>query len=99
MIIPTRFIFDWQHVNSSQAVSTLAAGSSPWAFTWLYSHGTHQPDCTRSSIRHGLWTQSLIGPSVEVPVPSRRWIRSSHAVAPANISVVSDASLQPVMSW
>ena len=74
-------------------------GSSPAALISPPPHGTHHPDCARSSLRHGLWTHSLIGPSVEVPVPSPRWTRSSHAVAPANISVVSEVVLQPVISW
>ena len=42
-----------------------------------------------------------IGPSVEVPVPSPRWTRSSHAVAPVNIpvEVVSEVVVHPVISW
>ena len=76
-------------------------GSSPAGLIPPPPHGTHQPDCTRSSARHGLWTHSLIGPSVEVPVPSPRWTRSSHAVAPVNIpvEVVSEVVVQPVISW
>ena len=100
MIMPDLFIFAWQHVISSHVVSP-TAGSYPSMCMKFGSHGTHHPDCARSSLRHGLWTHSLIGPLVEVPVPSPRWTRSSHAVAPANISVesISEVVLQPVISW
>ena len=85
-------------LSPSQAVSTPAAGSSPAALENMPPHGTHHPDCTRSFTRHGLWTHTLDGPSVEV-VPSRS-SRLSHAPASVNMSVevVSAASLQPLMS-
>ena len=84
MIMPDLFIFAWQHVISSHVVSP-TAGSYPSMCMKFGSHGTHHPDCARSSLRHGLWTHTLDGPSVEV-VPSRS-SRLSHAPASVNMSV------------
>ena len=56
-------------------------GSSPAALISPPPHGTHHPDCARSSLRHGLWTHTLDGPRTEAVSPSMRRMRASHASA------------------